>query len=128
MSIESSGNRLNTYAFLDSGSTVSFNNQSLQEMLRTRGTDVTLNLSGIHVTEDLKTKRVPLKKKVLHSKVHSIDAFAHTSISLGNTNYSYNKLRKTFNHLSVVHNNSFNLMENGIIIGQDIGLQNRNTK
>ena len=31
VSIESAGNRLNTYAFLDSGSTVSFIDQSVQE-------------------------------------------------------------------------------------------------
>ena len=48
VSIQSGGNRLNTYAFLDSGSTVSFIDQSVQETLRAQGTDVTLNIAGIH--------------------------------------------------------------------------------
>ena len=48
----------------------------------------------------------------------------HPSISLGNTNYNYNKLKQSFNHLSVLPNKSFNLMEVGIILGQDAyGLQ-----
>ena len=119
VSIQSGGNRLNTYAFLDSGSTVSFIDQSVQEKLRAQGTDVTLNIAGIHGTKELKTEKVPLKIKGLHSKVHSIEAFAHPSISLGNTNKNYNKLKQSLNHLSVLPNKSFNLMEVGIILGQD---------
>ena len=89
VSIQSGGNRLNTYAFLNIVSTVSFIDQSVQEKLRAQGTDVTHNIAGIHGTNDLKTKNVPLKTKGLHSKVHSMEAFAHPSISLGNTNYIY---------------------------------------
>ena len=119
VSIQSDGNRLNTYAFLDSGSTVSFIDQSVQEKLRAQGTDVTLKIAGIHGTKDLKTEKIPLKIKGVHSKVHSIEAFAHPSISLGNKNYNYNKLKQNFNHLSVLPYKSFNLMEVGIILGQD---------
>ena len=72
VSIQSGGNRLNTYAFLnDSGSTVSLINQSVQRKLRAQGTDATLNIAGIHGTKDLKTEKVPLKIKGLHSKVLS---------------------------------------------------------
>ena len=96
-----------------------FIDQSVQEKLRAQGTGVTLNIAGIHRTKDLKTEKVPLKMKGLHSKVHSIEAFAHPSISLGNTNYNYSKLKQRFNHLSVLSNKSFNLMEVVIILGQD---------
>ena len=65
VSIQSVVNRLNKNVFLDSGSTVSFLDQSMQEKLRAQGTVVTLNIKG------------------LHSKVHSIEAFAHPSVSLG---------------------------------------------
>ena len=54
--IQSGRNRLNTYAFLDSGSTVSFIGQRLQGKLQAQGTDVTLNIAGIHGTKDLKTE------------------------------------------------------------------------
>ena len=50
--------------------------------------------------------------------MHSIKPFAHLSISLGNTNYNYSKLKQSFNHLSVPPNKSFNLMKVGIILGQ----------
>ena len=56
VSIQSGGKRLNTYAFLDSEPTVSFIQQSVQEKLRAQGTDVTLNIAGIHGAKDLKKK------------------------------------------------------------------------
>ena len=119
VSIQSGGNRLITYALLNSGSTVSVIDQCEPEKLGAQGTDLTLNIAGIHEANDLKTEKIPLKIMGLHSKVHSIEAFAHPSISLGNTNYNYNKLRQSFNHLSVLPNKSFNLMEIGIILGQN---------
>ena len=120
VSIQSGRNRLNTYAFLDSGSTVSFIDQSLQEKSQAHGTEVTLNIAGIHGTKDLKTEKVPLTIKGLHSKVYTLEAFVHPSISLGNKNYDYNKLKQSFSYLSVLPNRSFNMMEFGIIIlGQD---------
>ena len=61
-SIQSGLNQLNSYAFLDSGSTVSFIDQNLREKLQARSTDVTLNIAGIHGTKNLKTKMVPLKR------------------------------------------------------------------
>ena len=80
---------------------------------------MTLNKAGIHGTKDLKTEKVPLKINGPQSKVHSIEVFAHPSISLGNPNYNDNKLKQIFNRLSVLPNKSFNLMEVGIILGQD---------
>ena len=51
--------------------------------------------------------------------MHSIETFAHPSISLGNTTYDYKELRNKFRHLNVLTNRTFNLMEVGIILGQD---------
>ena len=119
VSLQSGSNRLTTYAFLDSGTTVSFIDQSVKDQLQAKGTDVTLNLAGIHGTQDLRTKKLPIAIKGLHSKVHSIEAFAHPSISLGNTTYHYKELKNKFRHLNVLTNRTFNLMEVGIILGQD---------
>ena len=102
VSIQSNSNRLNTYALLDSGSTVSFLDHSLEEKLRAQGSDVTLKIAGIHGTKDTQRIQRIHKTKGQHSKVRSIEAFAHLSITLGNTNYNYNKLKQSFNHLSVL--------------------------
>ena len=118
VSIQSGDDRLNTYAFLDSWSTVSFIDQSVQVKLRAHGADVTLNRAGIHGAKDLRTAKVTLKIKGLGSEVHSMGAFAHPSISLGNTNYN-KKLNHCFKFLSVFSNKSLNLMEVDTILAQD---------
>ena len=119
VSVQSGNNRLNTYAFLDSGSTVSFVNRSVNEKLRAKGTDVTLYIAGIHGTKDLKTEMMSIKIKGQHSKVLLTEAFVHPSISLGTTNYDYHKLKQSFNHSNVLANKMFNLMDVGVILGQD---------
>ena len=86
--------------------------------MQAAGTDVPLNIAGINGTRDLRTEKVSLKKG-LHSKVHSLEAFVHPSISLGDTNYDYSKLKQMSNHLSVLLNRSFNLMEVVVILGRD---------
>ena len=119
VSVQSGGNRLTTYAFLDSGSTVSFIDQSVKDQLQAKGTDVTLNIAGIHGTQNVRTERVPITIKGLHSKVHSIEAFAHPLILFGNTTYDYKELKNNIRHLNVLNNRTFNLMEVGIKLGQD---------
>ena len=119
VSIKSCSNRLNTYGFLDSGSTVSIIDQSTREKLQARGTDFTLNIAGIHGTKELKTEKVPLIIKGLHSRVHSLEAFVHPLISLGKTNYDCNNMKKIFGYLSVLPNRSFNFTEVGIVFSQE---------
>ena len=119
VSVQSGGNRLTTYAFLDSGSTVSFIDQSVKHQLQAKGTDATLNIAGIHGTQDLRREKVDITIKGLHSKVHSIEAFAHPSISLGNKTYDQNDLQNNFRPLNVLTNRKFNPMEVGIILGKD---------
>ena len=108
--IQSGVNRLNTYAFLNSESTVSFIDQSVREKFWAQGANVTFNIAGIHGKKDLKIERVPLKTMRLHSMVHSIEAFAHPSISLGNSKYNYNKVKQSYSHLSDLPNRSSNLI------------------
>ena len=119
VSVQSGVNRLTTYAFFDSGSTVSFIDQTVKDQLQAKGRDVTLNIAGIHGMQDLRTEEVPITIKGLHSEVLSIEAFAHPSISLGNTTYDYKELKNNFRHLNVLTNRTFNLIEVGIILGQD---------
>ena len=63
VSVQSGGNRLTNYAFLDSGSGVSFIAQNVKNQLQAKGTDVTLKRAGIHGTQDLRTEKVPITIK-----------------------------------------------------------------
>ena len=59
--------------------------------------------------------------KGLHSKVHSLEAFLHPSISLGDSDYS--KLKQMFNHLSALPNRSLNLLDVQRALDYRIGTQ-----
>ena len=88
VSIQRGKNRVNSYAFLDSGSTVSFIYQCLEDKLRAQDTDFTLNMACIQGTNDLKRKKFPINlRRPLNRTLQLIEAFEHPSIPLGNTNY-----------------------------------------
>ena len=87
VSILNGGRKLNTYGFLDSGSTVLLIDQSIQEKLQAQCTHVWLKIAGIHGTKILKPEKDSVKLKGLHSNVNSIEAFKHPSFSMGSTNY-----------------------------------------
>ena len=63
---------------------------------------------------------VPITIKGLHSKVHSIETFAHPSISLGNITNDHKELKNNFRPLNVLTNRTFVLMGVGVILGQDV--------
>ena len=122
VSIQRGGNKLNTYAFLDSGSTFSIIKQNVQEKLRAQGTALMVNIAGIHGQKT--KKRYGDRKCSFQSKGTTFkDAFnwsvCTTVYLFGKQNYYNNKLMQSFNHLSVLRNKSFRLMEVGIILGQD---------
>ena len=64
VSIQNGSNSLNTYAFLDNGSTISF--IDVNKKLRATGTNVTLNIAGIHGTKDWKAEIASIKIKGPH--------------------------------------------------------------
>ena len=80
VSIQNGSNRLTINAFLDSASTVSFIDQSVNERLRSSGNGVTLNIAGIHGTKDLKTtERVSIQIRGPHSTTFKRSVCTSTS-------------------------------------------------
>ena len=109
-----------TFAFLDTGSSISFINQSLQKLLKVCGTDTTLNVAGIYGAQNIACEvKVHVSVKGSSSAVFQLSFYSHPGIERGNTSYDYNKLIEEFEHLSLLPNKRFNLAEVGIIIGQD---------
>ena len=86
--------------------------------ITSQGGDVTLNIAGIHGTNDLEAENVPLQMKRFNSKVHSIETLPNLSISFANYVYHYDTLEQRFNNLSVLPNQNSRLMKIAIILGQ----------
>ena len=85
VSIQSGGNRLSTYVFLDSGSTVSFIDQSAQGVTGSRH-QCDAQHSWHTRNKGSEDRKNFSQMKGLYSKVHLVEAFAQLSISLGSRN------------------------------------------
>ena len=85
VSISSRNERLKTYVLHDGRSTLSFNNQSVNDKLRAKGTDVKLNIAGTIRTKYLETEKVKLKGP--HLNVHTTKPIVDPSNTLRTTNY-----------------------------------------
>ena len=77
--------------FFNTETTLSFSDQSIQEILQTQSNNDRLDKADIHGTEDLKTEKVPLTIKEMQSKVHLLEVFVQPSISMVNGKYNYKK-------------------------------------
>ena len=80
VSIQSDGNRLNTCGFRDNGSTVSFIDQSMQENLRAQGTDVALNIAGVHGTKYLRNTNYKIQQA--EAKFQSLECSIQQKLQL----------------------------------------------
>ena len=77
VTLQSSGKRVSTFAFFDSGSTVSFIDKSIKDELKTKGSNVDLNITGINGQYNLKTERISVTVKGSQSPVFTIQPFVH---------------------------------------------------
>ena len=77
--------------FFNTETTLSFSDQSIQEILQTQSNNDRLDKAVIHGTEDLKTEIVPLTIKEMQSKVHLLEVFVQPSISVVNGKYNDKK-------------------------------------
>ena len=98
---------------------VSFMDRSLQKNLQAKEKVVILNVAGIHGTKDMKTEKIPMTVKGVESPVFSIEAYVHLPIGVGNTCHDYEELKQKFDRSSILPNSLFNLMEIGILLGQN---------
>ena len=74
---------MSRYAFLKNGSTLSFIDHSFKRKLKAQGIHITLDIAGIHETEDLENEKIALTIRRMKSKVHLLEVFVHPSPSLG---------------------------------------------
>ena len=80
---------------------------------------MTLNIDGDYRKKDLNPENFSSQYDETAFK-GAFNQSVFTPINLfGETNYNYNKLKQSFNHLNVLPNKSINLMKVGIILGQD---------
>ena len=105
-------------AICDTGSTLSFVDESLRDQLNVPGNSVTHNIAGINGTKEMVSEKVRIKVTT-PSVSESVMFHVHPSRYLGNKSYDYNDLKRKYSHLDVLPDDNMDLKQMKVVLEQD---------
>ena len=110
-----------TIALCDTGSTVSFMDQSLVSILKLRGKESVMSIAGIHGSSDIKTEVVtarvgPSEAEMLEDEVTFC---SHPNLNVGDKVYDFKELKRNYDHLSELPDIQVSMRDVKVILGQD---------
>ena len=109
-----------TLALCDSGASLSFMDKTLADKLNAHGEEVDLSVAGIHGTNDVKCERftVGIRGKA-KGETHHLTVYTHPKIDAGSKIYNHKELKQLYPHLSVLGEETMNLKDVKMILGQN---------
>ena len=112
---------LNVMALCDSGSSISFVDQSVVSTLQLQGRQASLSVAGIHGSEDVKTEIVPITVSAADKTrpLSTVQFYVHKNLKLGNQNVDLPELKSRYPHLKNLPDRSYNVSQVQVILGQD---------
>ena len=105
----------------DSGSSISFVDKSVESNRQLQGRKTSLSVAGIHGSQDVKTKIVPIAVSA-HEKSRPLTTVifcVHEKLKLGDQIVEPQELKDRYPHLRNLPNQSYNLNDVQVILGQD---------
>ena len=110
-----------TIALCDTGSTVSFMNQSLVDLLRLKGKESVMSVAGIHGLSDMKTQIVTTKVGSSEAETagETVTFCSHPNLNVGEKDYDFRKLKEEYKNLSDLPNIRLSMTDVKVILGQD---------
>ena len=105
----------------DSGSSISFVDKSVVSKLQFQGRKLSLSVAGIHGPQDVKTETVPIAVSA-HERfrpLRIVQFYVHEKLKLGDQIVELQELKERYPHLRNLPNQSYNLNEVHVILGQD---------
>ena len=105
----------------DSGSSISFVDKSVVSKLQLLGRKASLSVAGIHGSQDVKTEMVPIAVSA-HEKsrpLTTVQFYVHEKLNLGDQTVEVQELKDRYSHLRNLPNQSYNLNDVQVILGQD---------
>ena len=91
-----------TIAPCDTGTTVSFMDQSLVDLLRLKGKESITSVAGIHGLSDLKTQTIIAKVGSSEAETagETVTFCSHANLNVGEKDYDFRKLKEEYHYLS----------------------------
>ena len=112
---------LNVLAMWDSGSSISFVDKSVVSKLHLQGQKASISVAGIHGSQDVKTKKVPIAVSA-HEKsrpLTTVQFYVHEKLKLVDQIVELQELKNRYPHLRNLTNQSYNLNDVQVILGQN---------
>ena len=111
----------NVLVMCDSGSSISFVDKSAVSKLQLQGGKASLSVAGIHGSQDDKTEIVPIAVSA-HEKsrlLTTVQFYVHEKLKLDDQVVELQELKDRYPHLRNLPNQSYNLNDVHVILGQD---------
>ena len=111
----------NVLAMCDSGSSISFVDKPLMSKLQLQGLKTSLSVAGIHGSQDVKTEKVPIDVSACEKSqlLTTVQFFVHEKLKLVDQIVELQELKDRYPHLRNLPNQSYNLNDVQVILGQD---------
>ena len=112
---------LSVLAMCNAGSSISFVDKSIVSTLQLQGRKASLSVAGIHGSQDVKTEIVPIGVSA-HEKSRPltiVQFYIREKLKLGDQIVDLQGLKDGYPHLKKLPNQSYNLNEVQVILGQD---------
>ena len=110
-----------TIALCDTGSTVSFMDQTLVDLLRLKGKESVMSVAGIHGLSDLRTQIVTAKVESSEAETagENVTFCSHPNLNVGEKDYDFRKLKEEYHYLSDLPKIKVSMTDVKVIFGQD---------
>ena len=121
ISIGSDKRCVQTIALCDTGSTVSFMDESLISLLRLKGKESVMSVAGIHGSSDMKTEVVtgnvgPSETETIGD---TLTFCSHPNPNVGENKYDFKTLKKEYDYLSNLPAIEISMKDVKVILGQN---------
>ena len=112
---------LNVLAKCNSGSSYPFVDKSVVSKLQLQGRKASLSVAGIHGSQDVKTEIVPIAVSAHENSrlLTTVQIYVHEKLMLGDQIVKLRELKDRYPHLRNLPNQSYNLSDVQLILGQD---------
>ena len=121
ISIGSDKRWVETIALCDTGSTVSFMNQSLVSLPRLKGKESVMSVAGIHGLSDMKTEVVTANVGPSETETigETLTCCSHLNLNVGDNKYDFKTLKQEYDYLSSLPDIEISMNDVKVILGQD---------
>ena len=121
ISIGSDKRCVETITLCDTGSTVSFTDESLVSLLRLKGKESVMSVAGIHGLSDMKTEVVTANVGPSETETigDTLTFCSHPNLNVGDIKYDFKTLKQEYDYLSNLPDIEISMNDVKVILGQD---------